>query len=368
VQAPSSTCKTLANLCAPILFRSISLEEVDSKRQRRLAENVQGLGELVRELRFTLESGGTDGKESRVYQMLAKMPNIRAITVIHEREDIASHTALLTTINQFYQFERLTLQEKHHNPTSAYLPPPHLEVPQTFFHQFLHNVVKFHGHRLKSLHLFTLLRLSGDLYIKIRDSTPNLRQLTLGCGIGVELRAQFFKPILWASGKTGSLESLTLHNFPGVYVGSFALNVIRGAYGNHLKSVRLVASGVTKTDIPSIPTASSPAQATVDCLHVDYISGWELQGLSLIPVQDLSLRLLFPSDILELPALLAIGFAGMRKLRLSPGMDSLEAWENLSKEAGRAFKEVQERCLHRGVQLSFDAVTWPNACIAHVHI
>ena len=45
-----------------------------------------------------------------------------------------------------------------------------------------------------------------------------------------------------------------------------------------------------------------------------------------------------------------------------------EAWEKVSKEAGRVYKEVQERYFHRGVQLSFDAIAWPNAYTEHVNI
>ena len=300
--------------------------------------------------------------------MLAKMPNIRAITVIHEREDLASHATLLTTINQLSQFESLTLQEKNYHSAFNHLPLRHVEVAQTFFHQFLHNVVKLHGHRLKTLQLFTLLPLSEDLYIKIRNFTPILRQITIVGSIGVDLRSQFAEPISWASGKTGSLESLTLHNCAGVHASNFTQNVIRGAYGDHLKSVCLIACGYSQTDIPSVPTASTPNQVTVDRLHIDHMSGWELEALSLIPVQDLSLTRLFPEDLLQLPALLATGFAGMRKMRLIPRMATLEAWENVSKEAGGIHTEVQERCLQRGVQLSFDAVSWPNACIGHMHI
>ena len=364
----SSTCKALANLCAPILFRSISLEEADSKRQWRLAETVQRVGELVHELRFTLKGGSTDDQNFRVYRMLAKMPNIRAVSVVHEREDTASHTAFLTTINQLLQFESLTLQEKNYNPAFNSLPFRRVEVAQTFFHQFLHKVVKLHGHRLTALHLFTLLPLSDDLYIKIRDSTPNLREITIVGSIGVELRGRFSEPILWASGKTGSLESLMLHTCAGVHAGSFTQNVICGAYGHHLKSVCLVACGYSRTDVPSVPTASTPAQATVHCLHLDHMSGWELEALSFIPVQELSLTRLLPGDVLQLPALLTTGFYGMREMRLIPRMASLEAWEDVSKEAGGVYKDVQERCLQRGVQLSFDAVAWPNACFAHMHI
>ena len=372
MKSSDSTCKTLASLCAPFFFRSISLKEGDSKRQRRLAKRAQGFGEFVHELRFTLKSGSTDGKNSQVYQMLAKMPNIRAITVIHKREDIASHTALLTTITQLLQFESLTLQEKNYHPAFNHLPLQHVGVARTFFHQFLHNVVNLHGHRLKALHLFTLLPLSEDLYIKIRDFTPNLQQITFAGSIGVELLRQFSEPIVWASGETGSLESLTLHTCTGVHASNFTQNVIRGVYGNHLKSVCLIACGYSITDIPSAITASTPNQVTVDRLHLDHMAGWELEALSLISVQELSLTTLFPSDLLRLPALLAMGFVGMRKMRLIPRLAALEAWENVSKEAGGGYKELQARCLQRGVQLSFDAVAWPNACtddcIGYMHI
>jgi len=300
--------------------------------------------------------------------MLARLPNVRAITVIHEREDMANHTALLTTINQFSRFESITLQEKNYNPSFNCLPSPRVGKPLTFFNQFLHKVVELHGHRLKSLHLFTLLALSEDLYIKIRDFTPNIRQITLTGNIGVELRGRFSEPVLWASGKTGSLESLTLHNCAGVHAGNFARNVLCGAYGIHLKSVHLIACGYSQTDIPLVPTASTPTQATIDSLYLDHMSGWELEALSLIPVQNLSLTRLLPDDLLQLPALLAKGFAGMREMRLIPRMVSPAAWETVSKAAGGVYKEVQERCLHRGVQLSFDAVAWSNACNGHIHV
>jgi len=75
----------------------------------------------------------------------------------------------------------------------------------------------------------------------------------------------------------------------------------------------------------------------------------------------------FPINFLIF-ALLAMVFAGMKEMRLSPRMASFEAWEKVSKEAGRVYKEVQERCFHRGVQLSFDAIAWPNAYTEHVHI
>lgn len=367
MQIFSSTCKILAILCAPILYRYISLNEVDSKAQHRLADNAQGLGKFVHELSFHLTSGSADGEALRVYQMLAHMPNVRVITVVHEREDIARHTALLTAINQFSNFETITLQERGYRAHFNSLPRRNVEVSRTFFHQFLHNIVKLHGHRLKALRLYTLLPLTGDLYSKIRDFTPNLRHITFTGNIPVDLRSQFSEPTPWASGKTGSLQSLTLHNCGGVHAGNFARNVLSGVYGNHLKSIDLIACG-HRTDVPSVPAASTPGQAMVDCLHLDHMWGFELDAMSRIPVRDFSLTRSLPEDLPRLPELLVKGFAGMKRMSLISRMASFEAWEELSKATGDAHKELQERCKNRGIQLSFDAVAWPNACVIHVHI
>ena len=229
------------------------------------------------------------------------------------------------------------------------------------------DIVGLYGHRLKALHLYTLLPLTEDLYIKIRDFTPNLRHITFTGNIPVELRHRFSEPTLWASGKTGSLESLMLHNCGGVHAGDFARNVLYGVYGNHLKSIGLIACG-HPTDVPSVPAASTPGQAMVDCLHLDHMWGFELEAMSRIPVQDFSLTRLLPEDLLRLPVLLVKGFAGMTKLRFIPRLASIEVWEEISKATGDAHKELQERCSHRGIQLSFDAVAWPNACVVHVHL
>jgi hypothetical protein len=293
----SSTCKCLAVLCAPVLFRFISLEEDDSERQSRLAENSQGLGQFVHELRFTLSSSSSNGKVLCVYQMLAHMPNIRSLTVIHDREDIAGHAAFLSTIERFSRLERLTLQEKNYDPAFNYLPHRNVEVPQTFFDQFLCKVMELYGHGLKAIYLFTLLPLREELYIKIRDLTPNLRSITFTGSIDVGLQSQFAKPIPWASSKSGSLERLTLHNCAGVHAGNFVQNLLYGVYGTRLKSVQLIACGDSEIDTPSIPSASTPTYVMVNHLHLDHMSGWELEALSRIPVQDLSLTRLLPDDI-----------------------------------------------------------------------
>ena len=368
MQTSSSTCKTLAILCAPFLFRSIALREADSERQYRLAENARELGVFVHKLTFTLARGSTDDEIFRVYYMLAQMPNVRTIYVYHEREDLSSHTAFLSVFDNFSHLESITLLEKHYNPAYNYLPYRYVEVSDTFFHQFLHNAVDVHGHRLKHLSLSTLLPLNEDLYIKIRDFTPNLQSIALSGNIDVELRDQFSEPVLWASGRTGSLKNINLHNCAGVHASNFTQNVLLGAYGSHLRLIRLVACGYSQTDIPSVPAASTPAQARADYLHLDHMSGWELEALSRIPVRDLTLTRLLPDDILQLPALLVSGFAGMRSMSMNPKMGVPEAWEKISKASGDAYKEIQERCAQRKIKMGFDAFAWPNACNAHVHI
>ena len=368
MQISSSTCKTLAILCAPFLFRSILLREANSERQYRLAENAREVGVFVHAFTFNLARGSTDGEIFRVYYMLAQMPNVRTIDVIHEREGISSHTAFLTIIDSFSHLESVTLLEQNYHPAYNYLPYRNVEVSETFFHRFLHKAVDVHGHRLKHLNLRVLLPLNEDLYIKIRDFTPNLQSIGLSGNIGVELRDMFSEPVLWASGRTGSLESINLYSCAGVHARNFTQNVLLGAYGSHLKLIRLVACGYSQTDIPSVPAASTPAQARVNHLHLDHMSGWELEALSRIPVQDLSLTRLLPDDILQLPALLVSGFAGMRSMSMNPQMGVPEAWEKISKASGDAYKEIQERCAQRKVKMSFDAFVWPNACNAHEHI
>ena len=358
----------MAILCAPLLFCTISLKEVDSERHSRLAKNAQGLGEFIRVLNFTLKRGATNGQGLQVYRMLAHMPNVRSLTVIHEREDTTAHTSFLTILDRFSHLESIKLQEKNYDLAFNSLPHRNVKVSQTFFHQFLHKVVDLHGQRLKVLCLYTLLPLSEVLYVKIRDFTPNLRHITLTGNIDVDLRLRFAESIPWASGKSGSLESLTLHNCAGVHAGNFVQNVLCGVYGNQIKLIHLVACGYSQTDIPFIPVASTPAHVTVDRLHLDHMSEWELEALSRIPVRDLSLTRLLHDDVFQLPTLLARGFVGLKKLRFDRRMASYEAWEMISKATGGAYKEVQVSCLHRGVELRFDAVAWPNGCTGHIHI
>jgi len=354
------------------------LKEVEPDRHHRLAKNAQKLGNFVHNLTILLESGLSDNEILPIYDLLPHMQNIRSLTIVHARGDVAPHSALHRAVDKLSQLEHLTIGENNYNRGFNRLPRSHIPVTTTFFHRFLHAVLSTHGSHLQSLHLYTLLALHRDLYIKLRDDTPKLRWVTFAGNIDEALQDEFEEPIPWSSGKTGSLEGLMLLNchFHSSY---FARNVLCGVYGTRLKEVNVIACGSRKGGKYYIPLSSTPLRSgSIEHLWADHMKAWELEVLSHIPTRELSLTRLRAKNFRHLPALLRevlnpdgtqSGFPGLEVLRLNQSIVHNEAWERFPNDCKEAYEELTERCLpERGIKLGLDATAWPNACRIHPHI
>ena len=241
---PSRTCKRLTEISAPAFFRSVCLKEVDTNRHRRLAENAQHLGGLVRRLKLILEDGIVDNNNLPIWELLSSMPNVKSLTIIYEREDVAKHTPLQQAVEKFVHLKEVTIQDSGYNPNDIFAPTPRVAITETFFHIFLSRVLEVHSRHLRALHLCTRLPLHPLLYRNLRDKTANLRSITFTSNIGTDMEDVFAKPIPWASGRLGHLESLTFQRCSGVHPNQLAQNILQGVYGGCLKEVRSAYNGV----------------------------------------------------------------------------------------------------------------------------
>ena len=341
------------------------MDEVDPERHHQLEKSMRALGQFVHSLTISLENGLANSANLPIYCGLPYMSNLRSLTVVHEREDCAPHVALHHVVDKFSQLENVTLREKDYDVSFDLLPEPIVEVTRTFFYHFLRTVLETHANRLESLHLFTLLPLHRNLFIKIRDGTPNLRVITFAGNIDEEVADDFEDSIPWASGRSGSFKDLTLLNCHLHFV-RFARNVLDGVYGTRLTNVTLMACGTTDTSTLDTPPTSTPVHGSIHSLHFNHFNPWELSAMSLIPVRDLSLTRAHPHAFLELPTLLMkalpntdrsyIAFRGLERLRLSPKLSSEDTWKELGAGIRQVYEDLKEACALRGIELSLDAV------------
>lgn len=365
-RSSSSTCKRLAEVCATILFRSIRLDEVDSEHHQQLSDTTSEVGPLVHDLTLVVNDDTNDEEEEQpIHQILSQLPNVRSLTVVHYREDVADHAILHQLVRKFSHLEEVTFYEEDYEPYWC-LPHSWAELTSTFFHRFLHTTLEVHGNQLRGLHIYTLLLLDKDIYLTIRDNTPNLRSITFTANIDSSLHGLFTDSTPWVSGITASLDQMRLQSCRGAHMGHFARDVLDGVYGTSLKEVTTIACGLPDDeDIPYIPPVGTPAQASINRLRIDHFVLWELLAMSFIPVRDLSLTQICPLSFLELPILLEkrsssqnavyLAFPGLEQLRLSPKLASQEEVANLDEEIRHALEELREVCLRRGVSLSLDA-------------
>jgi hypothetical protein len=374
------TCKGFAGVCAPVLFHSIRLKEADESRHQRLIATATGCdgpgpgpgpGGLVRELSLILENQPSDEDTRSLCQTLLQMPDIRSLTVVHERDDVSNHAALQQAIRGFASLRVITLREARFDLGFRGALGWNVDVSTTFFHNFLRTVLTIHAN-LEGIHMCTLLPLHPLLYVKIREGTPNLRAITFTAGIDSGLGGLFAKPTPWVSGQSGCLENLTIYKCHGVHAGSLVRNILGGTYGTRLKEVKVIASGEDTPDTRPFP---DPVVMSVERWTWDHLSPREASAISRIPVRDLSLTAIFNDAFLQLPTLLADGlsnpdgskvvaFRGLERLRLSPKLALSEALLDPLSAIGRAYKELEEACVRRGIRLSLDAIVW-RPCYNH---
>ena len=355
------------------------LKEVEPERHHQLAKNAKKLGIFVHNLTILLEDGLSDDEILPIYNLLPYMQNIRSLTIVHERGDVTPHSALHRVVDGLSRLEHLTMKENTYDRAFSRLPRSHIPVTRTFFHRFLHAVLSTHGSQLRSLHLYTLLALHRNLYIKLRDDTPKLRWVTFAGNIDEALEDEFEEPIPWSSGKTGSLEGLVLLNC-NLHSSYFARNVLCGVYGTRLKVVKVIACGSNRAGKYYIPLGPTHfCSGSIEHLQADHMTAWELEVLSHIPTRELSLTRLRAKNFRHLPVQLRekvlhpdgtqSGFPGLEILRLNPSIAHSEAWERFPNDCKEAYEELTEGCLpERGIKLSLDAVVWPDACRVHSHI
>ena len=362
---PTSTCKRLAEVCAAVLFHSIRLDEDDPGHNEELSYTTGEVGPFVQDLTLVVCEDTDDEEEQPIHQILSQLPNVRSLTVVHDREDVAEHSILLQLVRNFPHLEKISVYEKDYKPRWC-LPDPHAELTRTFFHRFLHTILRIHGNHLRGLHIYTFLLLDQDIYLSIRDNAPNLRSITFTANIDRSLHGLFTDSTPWISGLTTSLDQIRLQSCRGVHMGHFARDVLKGVYGTSLKEVTAIACGLPDhEDIPYIPPVGTLARASIDRLRIDHFLLWELSAMSFIPVRDLSLTQFCPQSFVELPILLEkrstkpdgayLAFPGLEQLRLSPKLASQEEVANLGDKARHAFQELKEVCLRRGVAFSLDA-------------
>lgn len=343
------------------------MEEVGSERY---TENVLKFGKFVHNLTLIVRTGGSNDGALPIYDLLSHVPNTRALTVIHDREDRASHPALQCAVDKFQGLECITVQEKNYDPGFTHLPHPNVDVSTTFFHHFLRAVLNVHAARIRSLHLHTLLPLHPDIYLQIRDGTPNLQFITFTGNIDITLQSQFEEPTPWASGKTGALKGLILSRCE-LHSMYFARNILCGAYGTRLKHMRIIACGTDNLHEAYTLSGLTLVPVSIDDLHLHHALAWELSVMAFIPVHDMSITRPHPEAFVELPNLLEerlpntngsmIGFSGLKRLRLSAKLGLEETWGKFDMSARLAYEELRTRCELRGIELTLDAVEPPSS-------
>ena len=302
-----------------------------------------------------------DNNDPPIFELLSSMPNVRSLTIVHRRRDVAKHTPLQQAVEKFVRLEEVTIRERGYSLLSTLK----VAITETFFHIFLGRVLEVHGRHLRALHLLTPLPLHPLLYINIRDKTPNLRSITFTSNIGMDMEGVFGEPTPWASDQLGNLENLSIQRCSGTHADQLVQNILQGIYGRRLKEVRFICSGRHTVHIPKPP--SFQVFASLERLHFDHINLQELSTIALLPIQDLSLTNIVHSAFCGLPMLLdgdssssggmQPGFRGLKRLRLEPNFVQ-EISRNVfyEEECKSAFKELCERSLpQRGIQLSLDA-------------
>ena len=258
----SSTCKYLANFCAPALFSTI--------RAARKAEEVVNLldyliniGCFVRHLKLRFH-----GMDNHILvEVVNRCSDLRCLTIYHYSRSKLDPVQLLAALKTLPRLAEIRFKE---------LPSLRWDegAAQTMFIPLL----QAHGSKLRSLKISGYGTLGNGGLTSLTHDASRLVELELYKGLHVGLRHSFVESGTWAC--AGHLQSLTFTNCGGLHAGIFTQKLASGVFG-HPQRVSLAMCG-DRSDDRKPPEAIEWTIPALDTFKLDQFAMWEMEHLQLI--------------------------------------------------------------------------------------
>ena len=262
----SSTCKRLADICAPALFRTIT----NPKRHEELVnllDYLVNIGRFVRHLKLHLQGM----EDLNLAEIVKRCSDLRCLTIHHCDRVKSNLVQLLAAIMLLPALTELCFEESPLYRDNAVRS-------NGVIRKMIEPLLRVHGDKLRSLKVSGHDSLgSGGLVSLTRDAS-RLVELELYIVLDVGLRRSLAESSTWAC--AAHLQSLTFVRCGGLHANIFTRKLASGVFGRP-REVSLTTCGNSSDD----RKPPGPIEWTIpalDTLKLDHFETWEMEHLQLI--------------------------------------------------------------------------------------
>ena len=265
-----STCKHLANLCAPALFCTITIRYRSPEKLTSLLGYLTNIGCFVKHLKLRPDAQGRD--DAILAEIVKKCSDLRHITISYYIEDKSDRVLLLAAFKVLPALTTLRLTEL----SDGYWPR-RISNEDSLMHKIFISVLESHR-SLRSLEVNGYKTLECGGFASLIHDAPRLIELKLCDALHVGLRNSLSESQTWACAT--HLQVLTFVQCSGLHAGIFTQKLASGVFG-HPQKVTLEACGDPSDDRepPSPVTWTIPP---LDIFELDNCEAWEMEHLQLV--------------------------------------------------------------------------------------
>ena len=259
----SSTCKYLANICAPALFSTIT----NARKATDLLDYLTDIGCFVKHLKLHVYGM----RDHTLAEIVNRCSNLRCLTIHHYSGNKLNSVQLLAALEALP-----ALAELRFKGLSSFRWG--IVKREDATHTMFKPLLQVHGNKLRSLKILGGGLLGNGGFASLTHDASRLVELELHDVLHVELRHLFAESGTWAC--AGHLQSLTFTNCGGVHANLFTQNLASGVFG-HPQRVSLAVCGDPSDDTKP-PEAIDWTIPALDTFELDHFATWEMEHLQLI--------------------------------------------------------------------------------------
>jgi hypothetical protein len=321
-----STCKRLADICAPALFHTIATCKSHEKIVN-LIDYLMNIGCFVKHLKLHLQ--GMDGRI--LAEIVDRCSDLQCLTIYHCSGEILDSAQLLVALKALPALAEL----------NSYGASGNWWGDKKSEDVMLKPLLKSHGDRLRSLKISGYEMLEKGGFASLIHDAPRLVELDIHHSLNVGLRRSLAESSTWAC--ASHLQSLTFIWCGGLHAGIFTQKLASGAFG-HPRKVSLAMCGTPADDRepPEVIEWSIPA---LDILELDYFLTWEMEHLLLIHAKKVFLSHVWSQSLDGMYRVVIQQIAHKRAFPEAAEIHVTTDWSN------EDFGELRRVCPARGVKL-----------------
>jgi len=191
------TCKHLEALCNPVFAESISITPSDWPTLELRNELAPKFAKYLKVIACHISEQGGESEpsmESVLTTILEHTAHLRRISLRYASTDTRPHRQLLNAISKLNFLEDVTIWKLDY----PLYNPPYDTIQSTFHHRLLDHILDYHSQRLRVLIVNGRTPMHESTFIKLRDTTSQLRRLSLSHCLTIEARGAFADPQRWA--------------------------------------------------------------------------------------------------------------------------------------------------------------------------